>query len=225
MTSIPQPTTLSSLATVRVGTLSRPKIEAVRLALEPYAKNFEVHGHGVASEVSEQPVGFAEIVRGARSRARAAYGTGPCDLAVGIEDGLVELSELGGEVLNVGAAVVTDGNREGLGFSSLFAYPPACVVPALESREPIGELFDALWNAHSRAEISPEPSGRSVGNIGLLTFGVLPRSEYGRHAVVCALIHLLHPEIYPPSRFSGEPLTASPLNKASQRTSGKVFNE
>ena len=118
----------------------------------------------------------------------------------------------------VGAAVVTDGNREGLGFSSLFAYPPACVVPALESREPIGEVFDALWRTHSREETSPGPSGRSMGNIGMLTLGVLPRSEYGRHAVVCALIRLLHPEIYPPPRFSGESPTASPFNEAQSRS-------
>jgi non-canonical (house-cleaning) NTP pyrophosphatase len=120
---------------------------------------------------------------------------------VGIEDGLVEFAELGGEVLNVGAAVVTDGQREGLGFTSLFAYPPACLESALTAREPIGGLFDAFWQAHKGAA-SPGPSGRSLGNIGMLSQGVLPRSEYGRHAVVCALVGFLHPELYP-ARFLG----------------------
>ena len=183
------------MSTVRVGTLNRPKLEAVRVAFSAYAENVEVCGHAAESGVAEQPVGFSEIVRGARTRARAAHGAGPCELAVGIEDGLVELSALRGEILNVGAAVVTDGVREGLGFSALFAYPPACAEPALSDREPVGEVFDAYWR-NQKGDGPAEASGRSVGNIGMLSEGVLPRSEYGRHAVLCALIQFLHPEMY-----------------------------
>ena len=185
-------------AIIRVGTLNAPKIEAVRLAVQPYASEVRVSGEAVESGVPEQPVGYGEIIRGARERARQAYGAGPCALGVGIEDGLVELPEAGAEVFNVGAAIVTDGRREGLGFSALFAYPPACTEPALGDRAPIGEIFDALWQ-RERQESAPEPSGRSVGNIGRLTGGVLPRSEYGRHAVTCALIRFLHPDIYSPA--------------------------
>jgi non-canonical (house-cleaning) NTP pyrophosphatase len=35
-----------------------------------------------------------------------------------------------------------------------------------------------------------------VGNIGKLTLGVLPRSEYTRHAVLCALVALIHGDLY-----------------------------
>ena len=35
-----------------------------------------------------------------------------------------------------------------------------------------------------------------VGNVGKLTLGVLTRSEYARHAVLCALIAFLHPDLY-----------------------------
>ena len=204
------------LHTVRVGTLNRPKLEAVERALEAYTEGVEVCGHAVDSGVAEQPVGFAEIVRGARTRAHRAYAAGACELGVGIEDGLVVLSELGDEVLNVGAAVVTDGGRDALGFSSLFAYPPACVGRALENREPIGEVFDALWRSE-KGEPAPEPSGRSLGNIGMLSLGVLPRSEYGRHAVVCALIQFFHPEMYPLQPFDGEKPAAEVIDKARPR--------
>ena len=190
------PSLLPGGAVIRVGTLNDPKIEAVRLAVEPYVSAAQVSGHAVESGVSEQPVGYGEITRGARERARQAYGAGPCALGVGIEDGLVEIPETGGEIFNVGAAVITDGRRESLGFSALFAYPPACAEPALRQRAPIGEIFDALWQ-QERKTVAREPSGRSVGNIGMLTGGVLPRSEYGRHAVTCALIRFLHPDIYP----------------------------
>jgi len=208
-----------AIGTVRVGTLNAPKLEAVRLAFAPYFKDARVCGHAVESGVSEQPVGFSEIVLGARNRAREARGAGACDLGVGIEDGLVEFAELGGEVLNVGAAVVTDGRREGLGFTSLFAYPPACVESALASRDPIGGLFDAFWRAHKGAA-STGPSGSSVGNIGLLSQGVLPRSEYGRHAVVCALVRFLHPELYPVASGGHERSVENERSGVGPRVSG-----
>jgi inosine/xanthosine triphosphatase len=190
---------------VRVGTTNSPKLEAVRAALEPYLPEVEVAGHAVESGVSDQPVGFAEIVTGARNRARAAFEGGDCELAVGIEDGLALLPGVDEPALNIGAAVLTDGRRDSLGLSSGFGYPPECLEPALAGREPIGDLFDALWRSR-RADRAGEPSGLSVGNIGKLSLGVLPRSEYGRHAVLCALIRFMHPDLYfgpPPGERDG----------------------
>ena len=188
---------LSRVASVRVGTLNEPKIQAVREALAPYAPDAAVGGTAVESGVSDQPVGFPEIVAGARNRARRAFASGPCELGVGIEDGLVELPVAGNEteVVNVGCACVVDGRTESLGFSSGFAYPPECVKPALEERAPIGDVFDRVFPAGDGA---PEatPSGRSIGNIGKLSLGVLPRSDYARHAVLCALVRMLHPALY-----------------------------
>jgi non-canonical (house-cleaning) NTP pyrophosphatase len=98
--------------------------------------------------------------------------------------------------MNVGCAALADGARTHLGFTSGFAYPPACSGPALRHREPIGELFDRLWRER-RDEAEAVASGRSVGNVGKLTLGELTRAEYGRHAVLCALVALLHPDLYP----------------------------
>ena len=206
---------LASLVHVRVGSTNAPKIEAVRAALARLvgpeaAPVLRVEGVDVASGVAEQPVGFAEIARGARNRARAAAASGDCDIACGIEDGLVEIDGVGPEassgpeIFNVGCAVVTDGTRESLGLSSGFAYPPGCAAPALTQRAAIGDLFDDLWRRYTGEEIrtaeSAEPgcvpSGRGIGNIGKLTLGALPRSEYASHAVVCALIRFLHPTLY-----------------------------
>ncbi len=186
---------LALVRSVRVGSGSGAKIEAVRSALAPYTEHVHVEGRVVESGVSEQPVGFREIIAGARNRARAAFRAGDCDLAVGIEDGLVELPDVEYGALNVGAAVVTDGRHESCGLSSGFGYPPGCLTPALGERQPIGKLFDELWR-DSTGEDDTSGSGRSQGNIGRLTLGVLPRKEYGRHAVLCALIRFLHPELY-----------------------------
>jgi len=180
---------------VRVGSTSRSKLEATRSALTAYLEHVHVEGVDVESRVPEQPVGFAEIIEGARNRARAAAASGPCDLAVGIEDGLVELPDVALAAFNVGAAVVSDGRRESVGLSSAFGYPPACLERALSERAPIGALFDRLWQAE-RGEPDDSPSALREGNIGRLSLGALPRGEYGRHAVLCALIGFLHPDLY-----------------------------
>jgi inosine/xanthosine triphosphatase len=186
---------LAAVRRIRVGSTNAPKLEAVRIAFEPFAPCAAVEGVAVPSGVPDQPVGFDEIVRGARGRAQAALHSGACDLGVGIEDGLVELAAAGALALNIGCAAITDGRRTSLGFSSAFAYPPACSSRAVAGREPIGELFDALW-AETRGERGASPSALSLGNVGRLSLGVMPRSEYARHAVLCALLPLLHPDLY-----------------------------
>lgn len=187
---------LSSLRRVRVGSMQAPKIDAVREALGAYVEQPQVVGVAVESGVPEQPVGFAEIARGARHRALRARESGPCDLGAGIEDGLVVLPELAGSTLNVGCAWLTDGERESFGFSSGFAYPPACEEAAVSQREPVGACFDALWRERVDAD-QQGVSARGEGNIGRLTGGVLTRAEYGRHAVLCALVRFLHRDLYP----------------------------
>lgn len=198
---------LEHVRTVRVGSLNGPKLEAVRQAVGAYRPDVQIIGHAVASGVAEQPVGWGEIVAGARQRAQAAFAAGPCELGIGIEDGLVEIIELEHRILNVGAAVVCDSRREAIGLSSGFAYPPGCADRALASREPIGALFDELWQTRSRDDAGADagPSALSVGNVGKLTAGVLTRAEYGRHAVLCALIQYLHPDLYFASSAEAEP--------------------
>ncbi len=205
---------------VRAGTENPAKLAAVRAALAVFADRpdgLAIVGVNVASGVPEQPVGWPEIVAGARGRARAALASGACVLAVGIEDGLVEVPFEPDQpvapgrtsVFNVGCAWVTDGRRDGTGFSSGFAYPAACIAPAFRDREPIGSLFDALWRAErgtagavaSSASSNPSgdpagASGRQGGNIGQLTQGRLDRSAYGAQAILCALVPFLHADLY-----------------------------
>jgi inosine/xanthosine triphosphatase len=191
---------LNSILRVRVGSRNEPKIAAVRSAMLAYAPSVEVSGVVVDSGVPEQPVGFEEIVQGARNRATAAQRSGDCDLAVGIEDGLVTLpagaAAAGNPHLNIGCAAVSDGQRVSLGFSSAFAYPLEVTQRAVNDRAPIGDLFDTLWRER-RGETQRLPSARTSGNVGKLTAGVLPRAEYARHAVLCALVMFVNPDLYP----------------------------
>jgi non-canonical (house-cleaning) NTP pyrophosphatase len=41
-----------------------------------------------------------------------------------------------------------------------------------------------------------KPSALSTGNIGRLSNGVLPRAEYARHGVLCALVAFVQPDLY-----------------------------
>ena len=197
---------IASLRSIRVGSTQAPKIQAVCDAFSAYVSDPDVRGVAVSSGVPDQPVGFAEIARGARNRAEAARNSGSCDLGAGIEDGLVVLPELAGSIVNVGCAWLTDGERESFGLSSGFGYPPLCDEEALIHGEPIGALFDTLWQERVDSGAS-RASGPGEGNIGRLSGGVLTRAEYGRHAVLCALVRFVNPDLYPEN--PPEPLEGS----------------
>jgi inosine/xanthosine triphosphatase len=189
---------LSELRLVCVGSTNALKLEGVRAALTAFSRDVTIEGIAVESGVSDQPLGFEEIVEGARNRAERAKSGGACDLGIGYEDGLVEIpgpsGDTSGSWFNIGCAAVSDGVRISLGLSSGFSYPAACWQRAVAQREPIGTLFDRFWGQHR--ESSPAPGRLSVGNIGKLTRGALTRSEYTRHAVVCALAPFIHPDLY-----------------------------
>jgi inosine/xanthosine triphosphatase len=180
---------------VRVGSLNRAKLEAVRLGLAPFFAKVELEGCPAESGVSEQPIGLEEIVAGARARARQslADAQGNWDLGAGIEDGLIAVPGTRTGYLNVGACVLFDGREESLGLSAGFEYPPACVEAATgPDRTPVGGSFDRLF---ALAAEGSDP-GPGAGNIGRLTGGRLTRAEYGAQAVTCALVRRLHPRLY-----------------------------
>jgi len=184
---------LREKVTVRVGSRNTAKLEAVRRGLAPFFAAIEVLGSDARSGVAAQPLGLAEIIAGARNRARASHALGGCDLAAGIEDGLVAVPQAATGWLNVGCCVLFDGAREGLGLSAGFEYPPDCAAAATAStRTPIGDAFDACF--------APRPGARDpgpgAGNIGRLSEGALTRAEYGAQAVTCAFVRFLRPELY-----------------------------
>ncbi len=178
-------------ARVHVGTQNAAKLEAVELGLAPFFSKLELKSREVASGVDEQPIGFDEIITGARNRARAALADRNDGLGVGIEDGLIPLSHVPTGYLNVGCCVIFDGDREGLGLSSGFEYPADCVEAAV-TRVPIGDRFEEVFVAPPGWSV-PTPGS---GNIGRLTNGVLTRAAYGAQAVTCAYLRFLHPNLY-----------------------------
>jgi len=184
---------VSDILRIRLGSLNRAKIEALRLGLAPFFEQVEVEPVAVESKVSEQPRGFQEILCGARNRARQSFASGNCELAAGIEDGLVEVPGVSSGYMNIGYCVLFDGTSESVGLSAGFEYPPVCVAQATgENRVPIGRAFDACFRPPPDW---PDPCP-GEGNIGRLTGGMLTRSHYGAQAVTCAFVRRLHPRLY-----------------------------
>ena len=178
---------------IRVGSRNAAKLEAVRRGLAPFFARVDVLGVDAPSGVDAQPLGFAEIVVGARNRARGSHSSGACDLAAGIEDGLVALPQVPTGWVNLGCCVLFDGAREGIGFSAGFEYPPDCVAAATGSpRTPIGDAFDRRFVPRAGAR---DP-GAGAGNIGRLTEGALTRADYGAQAVTCAWLRFMHADLY-----------------------------
>jgi inosine/xanthosine triphosphatase len=185
---------------VRVGSRNAAKLEAVRRGLAPFFAVVDVEGCDVASGVDAQPLGFPEIVAGARQRALGAFRAGACDLAAGIEDGLVAVADVATGWVNIGACVLFDGLSEALGFTAGFEYPPECVRRATAApRTPIGDAFDSLY----RAPAGLADPGTGAGNIGRLSGGVLTRADYGAQAVTCAFVRFLQPELYATASRAG----------------------
>ena len=115
---------------VRVGSLNRAKLEAVRRGLAPFFDQVEVKALAAQSGVSEQPLGFDEILLGARARARQSVAAGNCDLGVGIEDGLISRDGPPERQMNGGGCVLFDGEQEAVGLTGGCEYPGACVEAA-----------------------------------------------------------------------------------------------
>jgi inosine/xanthosine triphosphatase len=176
-----------------VGSRNAAKLEAVRRGLAPFFARVDVVGADAETGVHAQPLGFAEIIAGARNRAHASHSLGDCDLGAGLEDGLVSFPEVPGGWMNVGCCVLFDGKREGYGLTSGFEFPPGCTGPAVSpARTPIGDTFDSVFR---RPPDLPDP-GPGAGPIGRLTGGALTRADRGAQAVTCAWLRFLHPELY-----------------------------
>ncbi len=169
---------------IAVGSTNPVKLDAVREAFAASGRfgAIEVQGREVASGVREQPVTLDETLRGASTRARAAFTA--CALSVGIEDGLFAVPHTQSGYMNVCVCVIFDGTREHVGLASAFEYP------AEVTRFVIEEGLD-VTQAFVKAGLSNNARlGAAEGAIGVLTKGRLSRRDYARQAVDMALLHV-----------------------------------
>jgi inosine/xanthosine triphosphatase len=172
---------------VVVGSDSRVKVEAARLAFEGYFGGVEVRGLPVASGVSPFPMSDEETLRGAVNRARGAAELEPgAEYSVGLEGGL---SRMGGWLMVKQVAVVLGGGVAGLGLSPGYACPERLYGLIAGARDGVGrEAIDSYLG-------EPEVLG-GQGAIGVLTGGRMDRTHASMEAVVCALTRFMRPQYY-----------------------------
>jgi inosine/xanthosine triphosphatase len=172
---------------VIVGSLNPVKIEAARLAFARVWPDQEwtVTGIAVPSGVSDQPMSFAESIRGARTRASNALAASTADYAVGLEGGLQQVE---GQWYDFGWIVVRDSaGNEGIGSTIGMAVPPLMITMIQQGME-LGDVIDAVFGR--------ENSKQSNGHFGLMTHDALTRASAYADGVISALTHFIQPQLF-----------------------------
>lgn len=171
---------------VVVGSLNPVKIAAVRAVVARLSSEIPVVGRAVASGVPDQPMGDGETQAGARTRALAALATGEGEIGVGLEGGVVMLSD--GAMRTCAWAVVVDASgQEGLGGSLSMPLPPV-VAERIRRGEELAHAMDAV------AQTVGTKHGR--GAVGILTAGLIDRQRAYEPMVAYALAPWLAPEFF-----------------------------
>jgi len=172
-------------ARIVVGSTNPVKIAAVRAVIERVGSRAEVAGIGVASGVSDQPVGDGETIRGATQRARAVLAASDADFGVGLEGGIVE--DDGIMRTCAWAAVVARDGRVGTGGSLAMPLPSRVAALVREGVE-LGHAMDRVTGSHD--------TKRGAGAVGILTAGLVDRQRAYEALVAYALAPFLTPELY-----------------------------
>ena len=141
-----QPSPLTTIRRVVVGSTNPVKIGAVRAVIGRVAPRAAVDGIAVASSVPDQPWGDEETIRGAETRARAALvASDGAALAIGLEGGVVEAAD-GGLRTCAWAAVLAPDGRRGVGGSLSMPLPPA-VAELVRGGLELGTAMDRVSGA------------------------------------------------------------------------------
>jgi inosine/xanthosine triphosphatase len=175
---------------INIGSTNQVKVNALKEMLPLYdlLKDADVVSVNVSSDVSEQPKSIDETITGAKNRARNAFQD--CDLSFGIESGLMPVPHTKSGVMGFCACAIFDGKEYHLGLNSSFEYPPRMIELVQKEGLAIDQAVFKIGLTKN------EHQGRSSGVIGLLTNGRLDRKEYTKQAIMMALIHIEHPELY-----------------------------
>ncbi len=175
---------------VNVGSKNRIKILAVQelLTTYPLFLGAEVVGVDVPLELFGHPKTLEETVEGAVQRAKNAFGE--CEYSIGIESGLMRVPMSKTGVMDVTVCAIYDGKNSHLGLSSAFEYPKAMTELILHHG------LDASQACREVGLTTSEKVGTEEGIIAIMTNGRINRKEYTKQAIMNALVHVEHPELY-----------------------------
>lgn len=171
---------------IAVGSKNPVKINATRNVLEKIYGEVKVVGVDVDSGVPHQPFGKDETIQGAINRAKNAY-SDDFDLSVGIESGLMKISNSITGYIDLQWCAVFDGEKITLGVSSGFEYPPLVIEEVLKGVE-VGDVMDKVTGVDNL--------GQKAGAVSYLSKGMLNRTENTEQCVLTAMIPRMNEKIY-----------------------------
>ncbi len=166
---------------IMLGSQNPVKFQAVQevMATIPLFAQAVIQPVDVESGVSRQPRGLEETILGAGHRAKKAFLQG--DLGIGLESGIIDVTQTRTGFMNLTACVIFDGTTAFTGLG------PAFELPYEVTSKVIDEGLE-LSSAVQASGMSDNPRiGYDQGIIGLMTKGRVTRMEYIKPAVLMAL--------------------------------------
>lgn len=167
------------MQTIAVGSQNPIKIQAALKAFQTFfpEEDFEVIGYAADSGVSDQPMGSEETLRGARNRVAHVRALSPdAHWYVGLEGGLEELE---GDLVEVGWMVIEhQSGKESIARTASLTVPTD-VASVVRAGKELGHAVDEIFKK--------ENSKHETGLVGILTDGLIMRSDYYIHTLILAL--------------------------------------
>lgn len=173
---------------VIVGSMNPVKINGVKSAFKEMFpdEEFQVEGFKADSRVSDQPMTAQETRQGAENRINHMKTEFPdADYYAAIEGGI---DEKDATMFTFASVVIESKNgTRGISTTAEVQIPPR-VANLVKSGKELGHANDEVFGS--------ENSKHSSGATGLLTGGVLERTEFYRQAIILALVPFKNKELY-----------------------------
>ncbi|MFC2124830.1 inosine/xanthosine triphosphatase [Bacteroidota bacterium] len=148
---------------------------------------FEYVGLNVSSDVNHQPMTDKETREGSINRAKNARDKFPAgDFWVGIEGGIQKIDN---DLHAFAWMVILNKTRTGIARTATFLLPPE-IAELINQGMELGDADDKVFNRKN--------SKQEDGAVGILTDGLINRTQYYEHAMTLALIPFMKEDLFNP---------------------------
>lgn len=171
---------------VAVGSKNPTKCEPVFEIFSKHFSSVHVRAISVESGVSDQPMSIDEMYIGALNRAqRALQKTKSATYGVGIEGGLHK--HIFGWFEHSIVVIVNKKGEIGVGASGGLVLPEI-IMNQIHKGKNLEEAIDSHFHTSK--------IGEGIGMFGIMTKGIVTRSEGVKHGVAFALARFLHKDLF-----------------------------
>jgi len=171
---------------VAVGSKNPVKVSAVESAFNKMMGECEIIGISVPSGVSDMPMSFDQIVKGAKNRAEAALKEIGADYGVGLEGGMDD-TDLGTFLMGF-VAIVDKQGTWGYSTGGGLYMPEKIVKIVKDSGRELGDVMDELRGMHNTKQ--------HEGCVGYFTDNLIDRKESFEKPTISALSRFKKKELF-----------------------------